>query len=271
LGARQAGKPDLLRDARALASEGVEMIRRLTASFAVTVAILMQPAASRADEAAAIKAIKKAGGVVAIQGTKRGQVRSTGVNLERAKYADAGIKELKEISNLQWLVLKNFTGAGLQLLGSRKDLQELTLTGNKVTDASLREIKGLTGLRHLDLTGTGVTDDGVRELKDLQSLVEVDLGNTKITDGGLKDLSQVKGLRRLFLFETRIGDAGLRDLANLENLHTLSLTNTNVTDAGLKALKNVKSLRSVVVRGTKVTNEGVLELQEANPILFIGR
>ena len=56
---------------------------------------------------------------------------------------DAGLKDLKELTNLKGL----------------------NLWGTKVTDAGLEYLKGLTKLQWLNLLGTAVTADGVRQFQ----------------------------------------------------------------------------------------------------------
>ena len=62
------------------------------------------------------------------------------------------------------------------------------LSGNKITDAGLKDLKDLTGLQWLDLTVNKISDAGLKDLKDLKGLQTLSLSFTQITDAGLKDL-----------------------------------------------------------------------------------
>jgi len=57
------------------------------------------------------------------------------------------------------------TDAGLKELRELKNLQNLNLDNTKITDAGIKELKGLTGLQELEVLGTQVTEAGVTELK----------------------------------------------------------------------------------------------------------
>ena len=76
-----------------------------------------------------------------------------GVNLSETQVRDAGLKELKDLKNLQWLDLR----------------------WTSVTDAGLKELKDLKNLKFLNLRQTQVTDAGLKELKDLKNLQGLDL------------------------------------------------------------------------------------------------
>jgi len=69
-------------------------------------------------------------------------------------------------------------------------LEVLGLRGAKVTDAGLKDIRGLASLVDLDLGDTGVTDDGLVHLKGLTNLDRLNLDGTQVTDEGLKNLQQ---------------------------------------------------------------------------------
>jgi hypothetical protein len=81
---------------------------------------------------------------------------------------------------------------------------------NHVTDAVLRELRGLTELSVLYLRGcTLVTDVGVRELRDLSALRTLDLvGCTHVTDVGLQHLMSLTALSELCLQGTSTTRAG---------------------------------------------------------------
>jgi len=52
-------------------------------------------------------------------------------------------------------------------------LQTLDLYNTQVTDAGVKELKGLKCLRLLDLRRTGVTDAGVKEIKAALPKIEI--------------------------------------------------------------------------------------------------
>ena len=88
----------------------------------------------------------------------------------RTKLTDAGLKDLKQLKNLTWLVLER----------------------TEVTDLGMKELKELKDLRSLYLWEAWVTDKGVKELKELKKLTSLELLQTQMTDAGLKDLTELK-------------------------------------------------------------------------------
>jgi RNA polymerase sigma factor (sigma-70 family) len=180
---------------------------------------------------------------------------------------DAGLKELKDLKQLIVLYLwqTQVTDAGLKELKNFKLLAGLNLDHTKVTDAGLKELKGLKQLADLSLRQTQVTDAGLKELKDLKQLKGLELPSTKVTDAELKELKDLKQLIQLDLDFTKVADAGLKELKELKQLRVLYLDGTRVTDAGLKELKDLKQLSLLQLQGTQVTNDGVRALRKALP------
>ncbi len=138
--------------------------------------------------------------------------------------------------------------AALRKLGAwiRQDDQggvvEVALGRNKITDAGLVHLKGLTKL---------------------QSLV---LSDTKITDAGLVHLKGLTNLQTLYLYNTQITDAGLVHLKGLINLELIGLGFCRkITDAGLVHLKGMTNLEKLILYDAKVTDAGVADLQKALP------
>jgi hypothetical protein len=110
--------------------------------------------------------------------------------------------------NLRWVT--SLTADGLFAVGGLTALTYLDLTFCNVTDAVLRELRGLTELSTLYLDGcTLVTDVGVRELRDLTALrMLILIGCTHVTDAGLQHLMSLTALSHLFLHGTSTTQAG---------------------------------------------------------------
>jgi CHAT domain-containing protein/tetratricopeptide (TPR) repeat protein len=219
----------------------------------------------RADEIAAVEAVRKLGGQVTFEPLLT-------VNFNGIRLTDAGLKELKELKSLERLGLNGtqVTDAGLKELRELKSLQDLDLGGTQVTDAGLTELKQLKSLQWLYLLGTRVTDAGLKELKELKSLKALSLNRTQITDAGLTELKELKSLHTLDLSGTKLTDAGLKELKELKGLRLLHVADTKVTDGGLKELKELKSLQNLNLGGTKVTDAGLKELKELKSLQTLG-
>jgi hypothetical protein len=94
-----------------------------------------------------------------------------------------------------------------------------------VTDSGLGYINTLKGLRLLDLSGCKVSNGGLRQIKFLAKLEVLKLNFcTGVTDEGLAHLSPLTNLRSLELqtLET-LTDSGLRQLRDLRKLQSLDL------------------------------------------------
>jgi hypothetical protein len=87
----------------------------------------------------------------------------------------AGLKRLRtlNLSGNSWL-----TDEGLNAVADLKDLQELDLTGTKVTDAGLKVLAGIKSLRQVGLSDTAVTDAGVADLQKALPDCKIDRSRT---------------------------------------------------------------------------------------------
>ena len=82
------------------------------------------------------------------------------------------------------------------------EVVEVRLSGTRITDAGLADLKGLTSLQTLELPRQ-ITDAGLEHLKDLTSLHNLDLRNTQVTDAGLVHLKRMTNLQELNLNSCR--------------------------------------------------------------------
>jgi Leucine-rich repeat (LRR) protein len=117
---------------------------------------------------------------------------------------------LPALKTLDLRGVKSLTADGLLAVGGLTALTSLNLSSCNVTDAVLRELRGLTELSTLWLWGcTLVTDVGVRELRDLTALRNLSLrGCTHVTDAGLQHLMSLTALSDLWLYGASTTQAG---------------------------------------------------------------
>jgi internalin A len=135
---------------------------------------------------------------------------------EAEKIKGPGLKHLKGLSKLQGLDLTT-TGvddAGLENLKELTQIKTLTLS-KQITDKGLVHLKGLTQLAHLGAYSSQLSDAGLEQLKGLTSLESLSVSGPKITDKGLLELKGLKKLKFLSLNQTKVTDKGVQELKKL--------------------------------------------------------
>jgi len=134
-----------------------------------------------------------------------------------AKLAERGVLVQPLSVGSNWYYV-NFRGvekadaALYALLNGSVSVVDLDLSGQKVTDADLAPLAGLTNLRKLSLARSAVKDSGLVHLKGLGKLESLNLFQTDVTDAGLDQVAAIKGLKRLYVFQTKVTDAGVAKL-----------------------------------------------------------
>ena len=152
------------------------------------------------------------------------------------------------------------------LLTAVRDLEELNLSGARISDEGLVNLRDLTKMKTLDLWGNdAITDKGLRHLASMRRLEQLWLGATEIRGTGLAHLRGMTSLRILHLSHTHVDDAAISRLQNCKNLETLTLFNTEVTDQCIEQLTQFPNLDYVILGNTKVTDAGLQRLRDALP------
>ncbi len=153
--------------------------------------------------------------------------------------------------------------AAKDLPASPFELDAVALNSNqKVDNAGLAHLKGLTHLKYLDLGNMQqVSDAGLEHLKGLANLTELRLGSTRISDAGLVHLTGLTNLTRLNLSSSQVGDAGLVHLTGLTSLTELNLANARVTDAGVVHLKGLTKLTDLNLANSRINDAGLVHLK----------
>ncbi|MEJ6951027.1 leucine-rich repeat domain-containing protein [Natronospora cellulosivora (SeqCode)] len=148
-----------------------------------------------------------------------------------------------------------------------KDVQELDLTRNDISD--------LTGLSELDLSVLENLDLYLNAIEDLDGLADGDLSNLKKLSLAYNNIEDLKGLvnvdlsslKNLDLHSNAIEDLdGLAD-ADLRSLEYLNLGNNQITDLdGLQNL-NSENLRRLTIRGNEIEeNRWIIDMLKSNGV-----
>jgi beta-lactamase regulating signal transducer with metallopeptidase domain/Leucine-rich repeat (LRR) protein len=173
---------------------------------------------------------------------------------------DSDVQHLADFRSLKglWLEGEKLTDAGLAPLEGLTGLQVLRLHKARIMGAGLAHIEGMTGLQVLMLDLT--TNESLSHVKGLTQLQSLQVG-FPATDAGLVYLKGLTELRRLGLYGTQVTDAGLVNLKGLSKLEVLNLSFTRITDAGITDLTALSSLSRLFLDGTAVTDAGLARLQ----------
>jgi hypothetical protein len=221
----------------------------------------------RPDTAATAGSSSAAAGTSAATGDKVMVTGGGESHLRGGDTTDAGLKTYARLKNREGVEVESISGskitdAGLKELRDFRNLRALNLTcAAGVTDAGAKELKGCTGLRELHLVNTGVSDAGLAELRGLDTLEFLYLSGPRITDAGLKVLRDFKSLREVCLLGVSFTDAGLKDLKDLKDLRALHLRSDRITNASLRELKGLTSLQVLSLTDTNITDAGLKELK----------
>lgn len=144
-------------------------------------------------------------------------------------------------------------------------LRELDLSGLRVSDSDLAELKYLSGLERLNLSQTGITDAGMETIGRFKALVQLNLDSTAISDKALKQVARLKNIESLSLKRTQISDTGIEAVSTLPALRELHVSHTRLTDQSLESLRATrKTLQELNLIETLVTDAGLRHLSGFN-------
>jgi hypothetical protein len=109
-------------------------------------------------------------------------------------------------------------------------MEALSASACRWTDEHVRVVGNhWRELVELDLSDNAITNAGILALCGCPKLVDLDLSQTKITDVGLIELRRIPTLSSLGLDGTRVSADGLRCLAGHPRLNRISIDSTAVT------------------------------------------
>jgi hypothetical protein len=188
--------------------------------------------------------------------------RIWGLDLRHTRISDEGLRHLKELPDLQQLVLGN---------DDPRFLLISPLPSSPITDAGLVHLRNLPSLTSLNLSGLPISDAGLEAIGNLPKLGWLDLSRTRVRGPGLSRLKWLPKLAALRLDGCEVTEAGLSQLAGASNLQSLSLSEVPLTCADLPPLKALPRLEQLEIRGCGLLDEDLEGLRMSKPRLKIER
>lgn len=184
-----------------------------------------------------------------------------GVYLSGKGITDKGVNTLSTLPHLIAVGLDDvgISPEGLHRLASLQRIEQLSLSGNFLTDPHLESLSKCTQLTNLQLIDTGsITDKGLNCLQSLSNLEQLDLYRfPALNDDSVKFLRSLKKLKGLRILPGKITDATLADIGQLPELEVLMLNNCAITDEGLDRLRDLEGLISLQLVGSSISDRGV--------------
>ena len=194
--------------------------------------------------------------------------------LELASFqADAGddaLAYLERFHNLQQLSVSSdrITDACFKHFANLKSLNNLSIGPAKPTSrlkidgSGLKSLKGLERLEEFSIVDCPVDDAGIANLRGMKIRRFLSRG-LAITDRGAATIGGIETIEQLALDDVRITDAAFKDFARLDNLQTLSVCRAPaVHGAGLDHLTRLKNLRSIALRGCPIDDNSLKCLKD---------
>lgn len=192
---------------------------------------------------------------------------------------EEAIEKLRELGRVEphldspglWVKLmgRQVTDSTLELLIVLTDVNRLTLTDTRVTEAGLAKLQCLPRLRTLIIDGAELTDRGLVEVAQLKGLEGLGLLDTRIEGTGLGYLEGLPRLDNLYLEGPVRTASGLADLGRLKGL---LLIDVRLTDRDLTFLKSLPNLEWLSIEGDSLTLQGLDDLtaQQHLKHLYLG-
>lgn len=172
--------------------------------------------------------------------------------------------ELRRIA-IRGIPHPNITDHGVSHLGRLEHLEQLDLSGVRVSAAGIRALRHVP-LKALSLSHSNLTAVDLSEIYAIATLRELDVAYCNITDRNVYTLSHCGELRVLVLSGNPVSNPVVDYLrVRCPRLEVLDLAYTDVSDGALVAMGQWTSLKRVDIGKTQITADGHRQLSAVLP------
>jgi hypothetical protein len=151
---------------------------------------------------------------------------------------DKAIEPMRNVQGVTRVVIEQseLSAAGLAVLATIPELEQLVIRGKAVDDEGLSELVSSQNLRVLNLPRTTISRTTLEKLQQLPRLMLLRIGSPHLEDDCLQVITGMPAIRFLHLIDIPITDQGLRHLYDFEQLESLYLDGARVSGEGVSKL-----------------------------------
>jgi hypothetical protein len=149
------------------------------------------------------------------------------------------------------------TDADMEHFQQLEMLEQMWLSGYRISDVGIRPLAAMTHLKILELSQMRLTDASAAVFERLTRITDLNLAHTKVGDAVLEQVARMKQLRELSLSHTMVTDAGIKRLSACEDLTLINLESTQITDLSLRTLSQMPAITHLILGGSGITSTGI--------------
>ena len=184
------------------------------------------------------------------------------INLNKNLIENEGVKylskvELKELKQL-YLQNNNISDINPFEIAKFENLQKLDIGNNEISDINILGKVNFLRLKELYLFHNNISDIRVFEKVKFERLEILNLGDNKISDIKAIEKTNIKGLKQLFLYGNIISDISPLKKFNLQKLIILNIGDNKISDISILENTNFKELKELFLYGNHISDIEVL-------------
>ena len=184
------------------------------------------------------------------------------INLNKNLIENEGVKylskvELKELKQL-YLQNNNISDINPFEIAKFENLQKLDIGNNEISDINILGKVNFLRLKELYLFHNNISDIRVFEKVKFERLEILNLGDNKISDIKAIEKTNIKGLKQLFLYGNIISDISPLKKFNLQKLIILNIGDNKISDISILENTNFKELKELFLYGNRISDIEVL-------------
>ena len=192
-------------------------------------------------------------------------INNTKIKKLDLSFYNLGNEVLKDLCKIEFKELKELCLfrnkiSDIKVLENAKfeKLEILNLGSNEISDINILEKVNFKELKELDLCDNKISDIKVLENVKFEKLEKLSLGG-EIIDIDILEKVNFKELKELFLYGNKISDIKVLENVKFEKLEILNLSYNKISDINIFEKVNFKELKGLYLFGNNITDIKVLE------------